>query len=292
MCGQSARTVSRSAVRLKYSPARINEQRRRIDASVIAGERHLAQSRHFAIAHFVQYLTGRGVTRRINRGRLGCGQKAKHPLGDRGIDPQGEQGGQQPVASKRRAEPGYPGKRVRPLLGVGDQHVQIRDRAARYLIEQRVRAVEACRTAARCLQRAARGAQRSVKPPGDAFALSSRIAGHAQDEPRSLLRPKRQVVNRGRGIETGRRRLERQGRDALHAVQAEISYANRGLRAALGRDLPAAGSLLPPHLEKIGEIGGELDAERHRMGTQIEISDEYALVIGGIPNEFEAVHMD
>src|SRR5215469_13511883 len=178
------------------------------------------------------------------------------------------------------------------MLGFGDQHVKIRDRAPRHLVEQRVRAVEAGGAAARCPERPPRGAQRSVKPPGDALALSFRIAGGAQDEPRSLLWPKRQVVNRGRGIEIGRRWLKGQARDPLHAVEAEISYANRGLRATLGRDLPALGALLPPHLEKIGEIGAELNTERHLMRTQVEISDENALVTGVVPNELEAVHMD
>ena len=55
-----------------------DEQRRRVDAAVVAAERHLAERGHLAVAHLVQDLAGLGVALGVDLGRLRRGQKREH----------------------------------------------------------------------------------------------------------------------------------------------------------------------------------------------------------------------
>ena len=60
-----------------------HEQRRGIDAAVIAAERHFAQIGHFAGAHLMQDLARLGIGGGVEFGRLGGGQILQHALGQR-----------------------------------------------------------------------------------------------------------------------------------------------------------------------------------------------------------------
>ena len=90
----------------------------------------------------MQDFAGLGIALGIEIGRLRRREKAQYAFGDRRIDPEGEQGGQDAVTSKRRAEPRDAGERIGAECGFGQQHVEVGDRAARELVEQRVRAVD------------------------------------------------------------------------------------------------------------------------------------------------------
>ena len=128
-------------------------QRRRVDAAVIAAERHFAQVGHLAVAHFMQNLPRLGVPLGLDRGGLGLCQEFQDALGDGGIGPQCHQRGDDAVAAERRAEPGRAGVGIRPQRRLGDQHVQIGDSAPGYFIEHRIGAGDAGRTPARIAQR-------------------------------------------------------------------------------------------------------------------------------------------
>ena len=60
-----------------------------------------------------------------------------------------------------------------------------------------------------------------------------------------------------------------------------------GVRPIPDRGGPAA-ARVP---EEIGEIGAKLDAESQFVLPDIEITDQYSLVVCSVPDELEAVHM-
>ncbi len=64
-----------------------DEERCRIDAAVVAAERHLAESGHLAVAHLVQDLAGLGIGDGIRRCRLVCGEIEQHAARERRIGP-------------------------------------------------------------------------------------------------------------------------------------------------------------------------------------------------------------
>ncbi len=79
-----------------------HKQRRRIDAAVILRERHLAQRRHLAAAHFMQDLSRFGVGERIERpGLIEC-QPLQHAARHPWIDPQHLHRGNDSVATECR----------------------------------------------------------------------------------------------------------------------------------------------------------------------------------------------
>ena len=59
-----------------------DEQRRGVDAAVVAAERHFAEGGHFAAAHLVQNLAGLGVLLGERAGRLRGREKARARRGD------------------------------------------------------------------------------------------------------------------------------------------------------------------------------------------------------------------
>jgi hypothetical protein len=151
-------------------PEQQQEQGRRVDASIVAAERHLAQIRHFSMAHLVQNFPGLGVAFRRHRRRLGGGEKPEHAPRDVGIQPQGHQRRDDTVAPERGAEPPDPGIGVRFLGRVGDQHVQVRDGAPNHFVVDGVRAIDARGTGARLLEGMAGGAHLPVEQPAGPFA--------------------------------------------------------------------------------------------------------------------------
>ena len=112
-----------------------HKQRGGIDAAVISAEGYFAQIRHFAMAHFMQNFPRFRISLRLDGGGLRCGQKSQHASGDVGIRPQGHECGDDAIASERRAEPRGAGVRIGAQGRIRDQHVKVRNRAARHLIE-------------------------------------------------------------------------------------------------------------------------------------------------------------
>ena len=120
-----------------------DEQRRRVDAAVVASERHLAEARHLAAARLVQDLARARRPAPGRRRRLGRGQVREHAARQLRIDPQELQRGDDAVAAERRAEPGHAGVRIRAVRRGRGQHADVGGRATHPLIEALARALDA-----------------------------------------------------------------------------------------------------------------------------------------------------
>ena len=115
--------------------AQQHKQRRRINAAVILRERHLAQRRHLAAAHFMQDLSGFGVGERIEcLGLIEC-QSLQHAARDPRIDPQHLHRGNDSVATECRRIPGNARIGISSLRRVRHQHIEVGHRLAQHLIE-------------------------------------------------------------------------------------------------------------------------------------------------------------
>ena len=214
-----------------------DEERRRVDAAVVAAERDLVQFRHFAEARLVQDLAGLGVGGGIDRRRLDAGEVAQHAAGDARVEPQGFERGDQRVAAEGGREPGDAGVGVRAGGGVGHQHVEVGDRAAHRLVEHFVRRSDGGGTRRAGAQRAARLAEAGEE--GGARGAGA-VAGAAADfEEHGLTgdRGKRQVELCEVAGDTGRGGLEVQAGLAQAVVEAGVGEASRRRR----RPRPGAG---------------------------------------------------
>src|SRR5436309_2335290 len=100
------------------------KKRRRIDAPVVAPERHLAQHSHFVIAKFMQHLARLRVLLGLFGVCLVCGEIRQHAARNRRIEPETLERGDDPVSPEHRAEPGYSSVRVWTVLRLGSHHME------------------------------------------------------------------------------------------------------------------------------------------------------------------------
>ena len=84
MLGQSSQHGGEVAGAVEIGAGEDDEERRRVDAAVVAAEGDLVQLGHLAEAHLVQDLARLGVGGRVDAGGLGGGELAQHAAGDRG----------------------------------------------------------------------------------------------------------------------------------------------------------------------------------------------------------------
>src|SRR5215212_7529102 len=87
----------------------------RVYRAIIKAEGYLPQCRHLALADFMQNFPRLRVLKCIDLGCLACRQKAQHAARDFGVEPCGEKGRDQGVASKIGGEPGNAGIGVRTV---------------------------------------------------------------------------------------------------------------------------------------------------------------------------------
>ena len=119
-----------------------HEQRRRVDAAVIATKRHFAQRRQLAFARFVQNLARRRVVEGGSFVRLIFGQELQHAARNGGIEPEQLQCGDDAVASERGGEPGNPRVRIRPGGQLRGEQREIRARLFDPHLERPARTME------------------------------------------------------------------------------------------------------------------------------------------------------
>ncbi len=243
------------------------------------------QFRHFAEAGLVQDLAGLGVGGGIDRRRLDAGEVAQHAAGDARVEPQGFERGDQRVAAEGGREPGDAGVGVRAAGGVGQQHVEVGDRAAHRLVEHLVRRSDGGGTRRAGAQRAARLAEAGEE--GGARGAGA-VAGAAADfEEHGLTgdRGKRQVELREVAGDTGRGGLEVQAGLAQAVVEAGVGERH-GIVADLGRVLAAAaGTHGAADLEDVGEVGGEVDADAEPALGGVVVRECQPLEGAGVPQE-------
>ncbi len=116
-----------------------NEERRCVDAAVVAPERHFSESRHLAMARLMQDFARLRVRDGIGVDGLHRGEALENASGDRRIEPQSFESRDDPVPPEYRAKPGNAGVRIRAFGEVRLQHIKIGDAAASRLIEDMVR---------------------------------------------------------------------------------------------------------------------------------------------------------
>ena len=188
-----------------------HEQRRRIDAAVVAAERHLAQFRHLAVAHLVQDLAGLGIRRRIEAGGLHRRQVPQHAERDGRVEPERQPGGDQRIPAEDGAEPGHAGIGEGPFRRLRAQHGQVGAGPADHLVEAALGGGDAGRAR---LHRAAGPAvlpQRAQEGGiGRLARLVVRVAAGLDQQGAALPGTQRQVEDRLLRRQPVRRRLEAQ----------------------------------------------------------------------------------
>ncbi len=220
------------------------------------------------------------------------GEIEQHAARDRRVHPQGLQRGDQRVAPERGAEPGDAGIGVRPLRGVRDQHVEIRDRAARGFVEDLVGGRDGRGTRGRAAQRATRlqhGGEIDLAQP---LARQLLVAADLREQHAASARRQRQRETRLPRIQPIRRRLEPQRSGAPPVVEPGI-----GKLDGVGRNVGAVGgaparAMRAAYLEQIGEIGAEADLQREALVAVGEVAHGETLVARAIPQEFRAANVD
>ncbi len=115
-----------------------DEKRRGVDPAVVERERHFAGGGHFALAHLVHDLAGRGVAERRVLARLIFGQKAQHAARKPRLQPQRLQRGDDRVAAERCRKPRDAGVRIGAGRRVGGQQAEIGKRTVDPGIEKRI----------------------------------------------------------------------------------------------------------------------------------------------------------
>ena len=119
-----------------------HEQRRGVDAAVVAAERDFAEGGHLAAARLVEDLARLGVALGIDfRGLVG-GQIGQDAAGQGRVEPEAFQSGNDAVAAEGRAEPGDAGVGIRPGRRLRDHHVQVGPRPVHPVVEAFVAAAE------------------------------------------------------------------------------------------------------------------------------------------------------
>jgi hypothetical protein len=254
-----------------------HEQRRRVDASIVAAERDLVQRRHLALPGLVQDLPGLGVLLRRDGVGLRRGEEAKHPARERRMDREHLHRGDDAVAAERRAEPRDAGVRIGALRRVGHQHPQVGRRARDPRVERLVRRGDRGDPAAPFLElRDARLQRRQVR--GDRHA---RAVGLARDREVQLVL----VARLEHGDEPhrtfpalDRRAVERRARAALDPVEPDVGEQHLALAVPRRTQRSPPRPARAAHLEDVGEVRAQFEREHHRNGLLAVVREPKVLV--------------
>ncbi len=251
-----------------------HEERRRVDAAVVAAERHFAHARHLAVAHLVDDLARLRLLRLVHAVGLRRGEELEHAARDAGVDPQRLECGDDAVAAEWSAEPRHSGVRIRPILRVCDEHAQVGGRASHPLVEPLARRLDRRVLGALGLQRAAplrlRFLERSLRhaatlaiaADGDRqrdrrFAARDRTrTAPGSPSPRAALHPNRSpsIASRcrGRGSRAGSPCRSERSRAARRASVAACRAPRRCPRSP-SRTRTRATRAAPPGCSSRGE---------------------------------------
>ena len=261
-----------------------HEERCGIDAAVVAPERHLAERGHLAPPRLVQDLPRLRVALGRGLGRLRGGQEAEHAAGDLGRDPEDLHRGEDPVASKRRAEPGHAGVGIGAVGRLGDHHLQIGDRAVQPLVEIVAGGVDA---AAREGGVAELGRQRGqgvlVRHRGR--GLRAQLARDGDQQGDRLPRPQREMVAGLPAREILGRRIEGHPGPPRHPVEPLVAEHQARLAGDLVQLPSAPLSLGAAHLEDVEEVGVEVQPQIDLEGVAAEAGDPQPHVADPVPEE-------
>ena len=193
--------------------------------------------------------------------RLGRCEILQHAPRDRGIDPECLHRRDDGIAPKIRAEPGHAGVRKGSLFGLGNEHVQVRHRAAEHLIEHVVRRFDARSARGKAAKLAScaprRNEETAGKSDGPRFSLD---AARNEEDRGSAARGELDPIARTDPVETCGLRIEIDDGAPHDVVKSAI---DEGCAILRNLDAPFATARAAPtaHLEYVGEIGVEDDFE-------------------------------
>ena len=234
---------------------------------------------------------GFGVARGIEGCRLVGGEMEKHAARNRGIEPQGLEGGDQGVAAKHSAEPRDSSVGERSLGRVRDQRVEVRDRAAKGFVEDVIGGDHRSGPGGRSAERSPRLAKRAKGGAVQRFTGARAIAADLEQD--SLLALGVEIKHKGRQIriQPVGRRFETQGRGAAPIIKPAICERN-----AVGADVrrlhrPASKAPRAAHLEEVGEIRSESDIYPDLSRLLVEIAHRQPFVTCAVPQEAGAAQM-
>ena len=220
------------------------EERRGIDAAVVPPERHLAERRHLATPGFVQDLARLGVLLDTDDLGLGRSEISKDAAGERRIDPEHLERGDDAVAPEGRAEPGDAGVGIRPVRRVGRHQRTSAERSVDPAVELLVRGRDA-RVFAHCIRRDR--CSTSANAASKAGAAGPTVAAHVTviSATAALVRVERDGEGGGCFRQGGRNRIEGQAGAADEVIEALVGElhrrtvdARRQAAASLGRRVP------------------------------------------------------
>jgi hypothetical protein len=261
-----------------------HEERRRIDAAVVAPERHLAESGHLPAPRLVQDLPRLRVA--LGRGlrRLGGGQKTEHATGDLGRDPEDLHRGDDAVAPEGRAEPGDAGVGIGTVRRLGDHHLQIGDRPVQPLVEIVAAGVDAAPREGRARQ-LGRERRQGVLVRHRGQRLRAQLAGNGDEQGDRLPWFESQVIA---GLPAGERlwrRIEADPRSPGHPIETFVAEYQARLAADFVQLAPAPFPLGAAHLEDVGEVGVQVQPQVDFKRLAAEAGDPQALVADPVPEE-------
>ena len=220
-----------------------DEQRGRIDATVIEAERHFVERGHLSTAHLVQNLPWLGVQLGILPRRLISGQPTKHAARQRGLAPQQLHRGDEAIAAERRGVPGDAGIGIMPLRRHRDEHVEIGRRTTENFIENVIRRFDR-RNVARLLLAVAKPRAHRLEERGRSLG-AVQAAGHCAEHRHMLVGLQPDCVGRNIVSEHGGRRIEDETRATQLAVKALVIEFDRRAAVELDALLAAASRRIP-----------------------------------------------
>ena len=254
-----------------------DEQRRRVDAAVIAAERHFAEAGHFTGARLVQDLARLRVLLRAHGIGLGRGEIGEHAAGDIGTDPKGLQSGNNSVAAEGRAEPWDACIRIVAVRRARREHSQVGRRPPHPLIEALARCLHDCVRAGRPVDiRRQFRLRHVVRAQGLRPPLTLAADRHRQ----RCLGLRRQLVleSRSRVRDFARRIAPFDQRRALFIIESAIGEAQVSIPVN-GWQLRAAPiARRPANLEDVGEVRVDVERQRQRDRLVSVVAEANALV--------------
>ena len=236
------------------------EERRRVDAPVMAGKGRFAERGGLSHAQLVQDLPGLLVARVVGAPAEPGREQAQRPRGDVGREAQRLEAGDQAVAAEQRGEPGDPSRVVRAAVEVRAEQLEVEQRALEDAVEQAVVRRHADR------RRPGAGGRDRRRPAARPVLLGDRVDKLDHDRPARLELELEAELAPGPGRGLRRDAHSRAPPNAVPPEHRERLAVPNGLRTV------AAGHESAQHEHRL-EVRGEAERERQTERRAVMTAD-------------------
>src|SRR5664280_3329658 len=261
-----------------------DEERRRIDAPVIAAEGNLAERGNLSLPRFVQDPARLRLLSRDDFHRLRGGEVGEDAFRQCRAHPEAFERRQDPVPAERRVEPRHARVGVRAGGQVRREHVEVRDGSVDPGVDQAVRRRDVARPRSVALEIRLR-LRAGLLVGEKAGSERASLAADGQEERRLLLRREGEVEARARARQNRWPRREGEHRTAHLAVEPAVGEDDT-VRTDLRREVLAPlAAFHAAYLEDVGVVGCEAQRERALDGFEAEVADFHLLVQHAAPEE-------